>query len=207
MHNESNLAKRTGILLAFLLVFAFSFTHLQEYPQAITCGIPVISTEYFDYVKLSIDQILDGNDNIYVLLDEHRGIVQVFDLSGEFQYTASFYDHMNGAFSIAVYKGDLYVRDSVHNIYILRDGKLFDFFEREAIPEWIRQIDFNASSVNYQERLGSIWCVSDEQEYCVVQRPLQAAFYQNNLYFMCAIIVVLIMAVRLRWHAGKADQR
>lgn len=91
MHTDSNIAKHAGILLAFLLVFAVSFTHSQEYPQAITCGIPVITTEYSDYTKLSIDQILDGNDNIYVLLDEHRGIVQVFDLGGEFQYTASFY--------------------------------------------------------------------------------------------------------------------
>lgn len=206
MHTDSNIAKHAGILLAFLLVFAVSFTHSQEYPQAITCGIPVITTEYSDYTKLSIDQILDGNDNIYVLLDEHRGIVQVFDLGGEFQYTASFYDHMNGAFSIAVCEDELYVRDSVHNIYILRDGELLHFFEREAIPEWIRQIDFSTSSVYYRERLGSIWYVSDDQEFCVVQRPLHAAFFQNNLFFICSIIVFLIMAVRLERRTGKTDQ-
>ena len=151
MHNKRIFAKYAGILLVFLLVFASDFTYVQEqYPKAITCGIPEISTEYSDYTKLSIDQIIDENNNIYVLFDENRGIIQVFDISGEFQYTAAFYDHMNGAFSIAVYKGDLFVRDSVHNIYILRDGKLCDFFERETVPEWISSMDFNASS-------GTIW--------------------------------------------------
>jgi hypothetical protein len=100
---------------------------------------------------------------------------------------------MNGAFSMAVYEGALYVRDSVHNIYILRNGELDDFINREEVPEWIDMLDFTASAENYRVRFGSVWYLTNENQYCVIQRPIQAALYQNNLLFLLSIILVLMI--------------
>lgn len=166
-----------------------------KYPIAEVCGVPVISTTYSDYPKLSVDQILVDGDDLYVLYGEHKGIIQVFDTNGAYQYTVALYDHLNGAFAMAVLEGTLYVRDSVYNVYVLRDGEFEEFIERDNATALMDALNFNLSSDEHQVRLGSIWCISDNQEYCVVQRPIYTVLYQDNLLFLVAIIVVLLIAI------------
>lgn len=196
MHKKQKSIAIAAILFAGLLVFAFdAVTSDYEYPIATICGVPTISTVEFVPTKLSVDQILADDSNLYILFGEHKGIIQVFDTNGTYQYTASFYDHMNGAFSMAVYEGALYVRDSVHNIYILRNGVLIDFINREEVPEWIDMLDFTASAENYQVRFGSVWYIANGAQHCVIQRPIYAALYQNDRIFLLSIIFVLMIGV------------
>lgn len=185
------------IVLLFLLVICAFSSNVddEEFPSAKICGIPVIWSEYSDLTKHSIDQILSDEENIYVLYGENEGILQVFDTQGVYQYSASFYDHLNGAFSLALREGTLYVRDSVHNVYIFHDGKFDNFLERDEASSLLDNLNFSMESENYQIRFGSIWYVSDMQEYCVVQRPVRTVFYQNNLYFLIAIVFVLLLGL------------
>ena len=166
-----------------------------EYPTAKICGKPVIWAEYHDFSKFSIDQILSDDEYIYVLYGEHEGFLQVFDLQGVYQYSASFYKHLNGAFSMALEAGTLYVRDCVHNLYIIQDGKFQDFREREEASSLLEKLNFGLQSRTYRVRLGSIWRISGAEEYCIIRRPVQATLYQNDVMFFLGIAIVLLIGL------------
>ena len=197
-----------AILLILLIFIPLSNANDGHYPTAMIVGKPLITTAYSDYAKLSVDQILAVDETIYILYDEHKGIIQVFDKNGMYQYTTSFYKHTNGAFGMAVHDGILYVRDCIHNIYSLKDGILIEFYERDAVPVWMQQLDFQASSPDFRVRLGSVWYVTAENEYCFIRRPLLAALYQNNLLFFLAVTLIVMIGIYkgCRLHFSKSHK-
>ena len=178
------------LLFAILIVPNF---HNETYPEAILCGTPVFTTEYSDFAKLSIDQILNADDIVYVLYDDHRGIIQAFDSNGTYLYTIAFFKHPNGAFRMAVHDGILYVKDCRSNIYSLKDRYLLAFHENDSAPMWMHQLDYQASASDYRIRRGSVWRIVDGVESCFIARPASSALYQNNLLFYAALIVVIVI--------------
>ena len=194
MYKSRKNSKDHGILIAliFLLLVTPKF-HNEAYPESTLPGKPTLISEYSDYTNLSIDQILATDDTVYVLYDDHRGIIQAFNSDGSYLYTVTFFKHANGAFRMAVHDEILYVKDCVSNIYSLKDGDLIAFYERDAAPQWIHQLDYSESSHDYQIRLGSVWCVADGGEYCMIERPVLSALYQNNLLFLLALTTVIII--------------
>lgn len=180
------------LLAGLFALLTIANVHEEVYPQAQISGIPLIITEYSDLTKLSIDQILTTHDTVFVLYDEHRGIVQAFDKAGTYRYTASFFKHANGTFRMAVQDGQLYVRDCIHNIYVLQDGALIEFYERDLVPEWICQLDYQLSSPNYRVRMGSVWDVADADAHCFIRRSIVSTLYQNNFIFFLAISAIVI---------------
>ena len=61
------------------------------YPEAYY-GKPVVSQEY-PQINLSIEQVVEVGQYLYVLHHHSNGIVQVYDLSGTYQHTLFFYCH------------------------------------------------------------------------------------------------------------------
>ena len=108
--------------------------------------------------------IVMSGRNAYKATGAWDVVKKAFDENGMYQYTASFYKHTNGVFGMAVHDGILYVRDCIHNIYSLKDGILIEFYERDAVPVWMQQLDFQASSPDFQVRFGSVWYVTAENE-------------------------------------------
>ena len=166
-------------------------------------GFPEISETYSPMISCSIDQIVEDDRYIYVLFGEHKGNVQVFDLDGVYQYTAYFYTHMNGAFRLAVDNHALYVRDEHHNVYILQNGAFVSFVAKENAADFLEMLNFDASSENYEVRLGSIWKVNGEEKECVVERPLIAILYQNDFMFFAKIAIIAIFGIIFRGRKRK----
>lgn len=158
-------------------------------------GLPNITKTYSELEKCSIDQIVDDDELIYVLYGEHEGNVQVFNHYGEHLYSAYFATHMNGAFSIAVADGNLYVRDERHNLYVLKNGKLLDFYYSDSAEHIMRTLDFSMSSTKFRVRFGSIWRVDGNDSVCVVARSPIAALQQGNLMFYASLFVAAIIGV------------
>lgn len=158
-------------------------------------GKPTISFQYSDISSSSIDQIVSDNRFLYILYGEHDGNVQVFDLNGNYQYSAYFYTHLNGSFKIAAHNDMLYVRDKRRNVYCIKDGECVEFLAEADAHYYLNLLDFNAHSNNYQVRLGSVWKLSESGDTCIIQRPWYSLLYQNNLLFLLSIALVAVMGI------------
>lgn len=181
------------LLVLFFAILAVLNFHNEIYPEAILCGTPVFATEYSDFARLSIDQILTADDTVYVLYDDHRGIIQAFDSNSTYLYTIAFFKHANGAFRMAAHDGILYVKDCRSNIYLLKDRSLLAFYEKDLAPMWMHQLDYQTSASNYRIRCGSVWRIVDGVESCFIARPTSSVLYQNNLLFYTALIAVIVI--------------
>lgn len=195
--------KTTLALIAVFLLLCFSIyttannRNTAGLPESVPrrVGFPNITKTYSELEQYSIDQIVDDNDYIYVLYGEHEGNVQVFNHSGEYQYSAFFATHLNGAFSIAAKDGCLYVCDEYRNLYILKNGELQSFYQSESAKEILKIIDFNVSSAKYKVRFGSIWRVEGNDAVCIVERSPIAVLYQGNLLFYASLFVAVAVGV------------
>lgn len=152
----------------------------------------------------SIDQIAESSESIYVLYDDTRGIVQVYDLEGNFQKALTFHCHMNGVFRIAVVDNNLLVRDKYGNIYSFCDDAFASFWERGDVPFVLETVDFEAQSKKYEVRFGSIW-EANEGNICVIQRPLYACFFQKNVRTI--IFIGFMIAILLVYYIWKRRKR
>lgn len=200
--------KHYGKTVAMVLLTVLVLLRVTHSDSARTSGLPEpllgTPTEYSEQLatyQFSIDQIAESSVSIYVLYDESRGIVQVYDLEGNFQKAIAFHCHMNGAFRIAVVDNNLVVRDKYGNIYSFCDNTFDSFWESEEVPSHLKTVNFEAKSEKYEVRMGSIWEVN-ESSVCVIERPLQAWFFQNNVRtifffgFMIAILLVRYICQR-----------
>ena len=160
----------------------------QPYP-----GVPAVcSAELEDYV---IHQMADDGTYLYILADEHNGIVHVFDLEGNYQHTLAFYAHLNGAFQIAAEEDTLYVRDKQNNLYLFRSGAFCEYLDRKDVPADLREMDFCQNSLSYEIRDGSVWRVAGEEAVCVIHRSGASAAYQRNTRLAAGLIVLVLFGV------------
>lgn len=185
------------LLIFFLYNMLFDKRDISPSPESEprVVGIPNISDTYSALDHCSLDQIVEDNENIYVLYGEHEGNIQVFNHDGEHQYSAYFATHLNGAFSIAAEDGVLYVRDEQWNLYVLEDGRLKSFYYSGTAEHILNRIDFHCSSSKFIERNGSIWRVDGDSSVCVVKRSPLAALYQGNTMFILSLFLIATIGV------------
>lgn len=201
--NKSNWIKiAITLLLCALVLFALYVNAKKDsaFPSP-SYGVPSVSNAEVDTSRSSIDQIVSSETQLFILYDENRGIVKIYDLHGNYQQTLLFYAHQNGAFRIAVVEDILYVRDKYNNIYIFENHSFSAFKEREDALQILEDIDFEKQSNRYEVRTGSVWNTKDNT--CVIERPSYSSFYQNNYDFIISICVVvffvLYKAYRKKW--------
>lgn len=200
--------KNVVYILLLIYLTSICFRSLSKEPKdqpARLYGVPTITSSYSVLENCSIDQIVEDDQFIYVLYGNHDGNVQVFDLNGNYQYSAYFYCHLNGAFSIAAQNNMLYVRDEHRNIYILGNGKFYSFVEEEDAADLLSSIDFNETSENYEVRFGSIWIVNDKVEKCIIKRPFHSALYQNNFMFILSLCIPAALGLFFYFNKKKKD--
>lgn len=158
-------------------------------------GVPAISERLLYTSTSGIAQVLNDDQYLYVLFDEHEGIVLIYDLETVFQQSISFYKHMNGAFRIAVADDKFLVRDKRQNLYIFGNGEFESFLTAEEAQSILETTDFEASSNHYEVRSGSVWKVTPGEEQCVIQRPAASAYNRSSITALGAILIVFVIGI------------
>lgn len=169
---------------------------------------PIVIVRNSDFLCTGISQIVSDGDNIYVLFGTYS-VVQVYTHEGDYQYTISVYNHLNGRTEIATHENRLYIRDKIDNVYVFRNGVLTNFIDQNESAPITQTLSFGASDSAYSIRSGSIWhLVEDYGAKCVVQRPAFLFIYQNNLLFFIqfslAILAGLVLFLPLPGSLKKA---
>lgn len=159
-------------------------------------GTPVRVDTYVNFNNIPISQIVDDGTYLYLLVDSHRGYVQVYDLNGQYQYMLCFGKQAaGGAFSIASKDGYFYVEDNRHNIYEFQLGEFLRFAEDEEASKEFSHISFNEKSNRFRLRFGSVWRTDLSQPICVIKRPFYSFIYQYNLDGIVLILGVILLVI------------
>ena len=89
-----------AVLAALMLAYyLYSTSSHNAYPEA-AYGKPAVSTEY-PQMDISMEQVVEAGQYLYVLHHHSNGIVQVYDLGGTYLHTLFFYCHGKGGFFLA----------------------------------------------------------------------------------------------------------
>lgn len=180
------------VLLVCLAVMYRSAREAERYPQPYYGVPPVWTAEPGDY---GIHQIADDGSFLYILSDEHNGVVLVFDRDETYLRTMAFYAHMNGVFRIAAETDTVYVRDMRQNLYVFRDGQFAEFQSKEKAAAILEKLDFDGNDLGYEIRDGSLWRGENGEETCVLHRPKSAAAYRRNVTLAAGTIVLALLGI------------
>lgn len=190
----SEKAKKFALIIVlgivFMLAGEWNSAGERQIPSA-SLGKPVAYIYESEWPQLSIDQIACDGKRLYILFDRGRGIVQVYDLDGNYLNSISFYCARNGAFKIAAVSETFYVQDKRGNLYLFRDGEFVDFVENQDNKELRRSIDFEINAPDYEVRWESVWRITETEAMCILKRPLTAFLNQRNQFFIGIGMIIL----------------
>lgn len=195
--------KKTGtyavsvLLVALLLVGSLNYSSPHSaYPEAYYSK-PVVSKEY-PQINLSIEQVVEVGQYLYVLHHHSNGIVQVYDLSGTYQHTLFFYCHEKGGFYLAADDQFVYVQDMRNNVYVLTDGAFISFLERAEAEQQLQDIDFRsgASSAGYEIRSNGVWRITESSEQCIIEAVVTNRYHADILLVLICVGFALVMLLQ-----------
>lgn len=150
-----------------------------------------------DFLCTGISQIVSDENNIYILYGTYS-VVQVYGHDGEYQYSVSVYNHVNGRTEIAAQDNCLYICDKLNNVYVFSEGELKTYIDRNTSSSVRGQIDFGRTDQNYTVHNSSVWYTPEgERLHCVVHRPFWLSVYQNNLLSDLLFILIVIAGIVL----------
>ena len=188
-----------AVLAALMLAYyLYSTNSYNTYPEA-AYGKPAVSTEY-PQMDISMEQIVEAGQYLYVLHHHSNGIVQVYDLSGTYLHTLFFYCHGKGGFSLAADGQYVYVQDMRNNVYILADGEFESFLEKAEAEQRLQDIDFRsgASSANYEIRFDGIWRMEETGEQCIIESSANDRRTADSLFLLVYAAFAVIMLYQYR---------
>lgn len=153
---------------------------------------PIIVARKNDLLFTKVSQIVSDDNRIYVLFGTYS-VVQVYTHEGEYLYTISVYNHLNGRTEIAAHNNYLYIRDKIGNVYVFSSDCFVERIDRTEQANLPTMLSFGISDSAYSVRLGSIWeSETIDSAKCVIQRPIILSIYQNNTIFLMKLILVMI---------------
>lgn len=164
----------------------------QNVPAAIW-GTPVRFEQDTAMPYSGIEQVVADSEYLYILYSSNLGVVQVYNLNGDYQYSWKLYKHMNGSFFMAVQNDVLYIRDYHADIYVFSHGEFVSFLhdeEANAVKNAIPFSQFEENTPGYYIRNGSVWHSNNGIRQCVIERPLISVLFQNNFYFVLVVIII-----------------
>lgn len=164
----------------------------QNVPAAIW-GTPVRFEQETVMPYSGIEQVVADSEHLYILYSSNLGVVQVYNLQGDYQYSWKLYKHMNGSFFMAVQNDVLYIRDYHADIYVFSHGEFVAFLhdeEANTVKNAIPFSKFEENTPGYYIRNGSVWHSNNGISQCVIARPLISVLFQNNFYFVLIVIIM-----------------
>lgn len=192
-----------SVLLACWLILSIisagkGYVEQSKLPEKVY-GKPTIIAEHIEFESSPVSQIVDDGTHLFIMVDSHRGYIQVYDLLGNYQETISLYEpFLNGVFNMATDSDMLYVRDPEGNVYAFCSGEFIEFVSQDNVPIWIKEMNYKDDSEHYRIRFGSIWRIDEHEQTCVVQRSLKAIIYQYNLNWLITVIVLLFFGFAIK---------
>ena len=180
-----------GILLA---IFCSTMPKSDDYIVDVIYGKPTFFMEETKSPFQSSQQIVDDGRFIYILVDDHKGVVQVYNTNGTYQNSIAFYSHLNGAFRIAVFEETFYVCDKQGSLYLFQNGNFVEFLSYMKAEAFRKSVDFEQNSSKYCIEKGSVWEKIRDGNVCIIERPI--FFFQSSGGFL-PICVILICPIIL----------
>ena len=195
---------KSSIIVFLAVLFILCYGALQSYigpDQEIPSAMYSRPTEFVRPEPPSfkwIAQIVHDDENIFLVPNDHEGIVEIYDTSGNYRKTLSVYTTLNGATQIAVKDGIFYIRSKQGDLYLYENGVFSGFYSYTKTKELKQSIDFEASSTVYYQKNGSVWKEGENGPECVIPgalTPTQHLHYQilrvTSLVALAAVIVLL----------------
>lgn len=195
---KKNISKVCEVLFFVALGILVLFVTAKDssaYPKA-SQGKPVV------YVQQRIDklhgcaQVADDGKNIYLLINDHKGLVQVYDTLGNYEKSIVLYSHTNGAFKLAEQKGMIYICDKEGSLYLFKQGSFVEYIVYSEAAQLRKSIDFENYSSSYYQKNGSIWRTVEEQPICVIQGELSPELHLGNPIIMLTGVILAVAMIR-----------
>ena len=194
---------KNSILVFLAVLFILLYGMLQRYresDQDIPAALYSRPTEFVRQEAPSftwVAQIVHDEENIYLVPNDHEGIIEIYDTSGNYQKSLSVYTTLNGATQIAVKDGVFYVRGMQGDLYLYENGVFSGFYPYSEARELKRSINFDTSSTVYYYRNGSVWKDGENGPECVIAGTLTPAQYVNyralRFVSLAALVAVVFM--------------
>ena len=194
---------KNSILVFLAVLFILLYGMLQRYresDQDIPAALYSRPTEFVRQEAPSftwVAQIVHDEENIYLVPNDHEGIIEIYDTSGNYQKSLSAYTTLNGATQIAVKDGVFYVRGMQGDLYLYENGVFSGFYPYSEARELKRSINFDTSSTVYYYRNGSVWKDGENGPECVIAGTLTPAQYVNyralRFVSLAALVAVVFM--------------
>lgn len=180
--------KKPKTVLYGMLIAALALTvciYLNSPPKTfpeVFFGRPAVSMEY-SQLDIKVEQVVACDGYLYTQLGNSSGVVQVYDLSGNYQHTLFFFTHMKGFFSLAAEEKNVYVQDMQGNVYVLCEGEFDRLLLKFEAQDRLGDLDFAscASSEDYEIRENAIWRVTESGEQCIVEAPETSTLSSGRL--------------------------
>ena len=194
------------VLLIFIISFLMSFVAedipRDNMPEAKE-GLPVVYYDDSTQVYAGADQIVTDAQYLFILPNASYGMVQVYDLDGNYLNSIAFHRHQNGAFKMAYAEGILYVQDKHGNLYLFQNGEFIKFLENRICKDLRRSMNFEVNSPDYEVRWGSVWRVTEGEELCIIKRQ-SASLLSGQEQLLIGMIVLFIFGFLLiKKHSSK----
>ena len=196
------------ILLANLLLFAFSQTKPQWLRGKATIGCPFLFTEQPEYLSPITDFAVSGN-YLYVLF-QGKGVLACYDVHGTYIHSYAFDMSKNGQAHLYTQNDKLYLESSEHGFYCF-ENSIFADYEKPTLQNLasIREsleaatlADEKESSVQYQLRGASIWKIDGNKSVEILHRSnwliLFQGYIQLVIYILCIFLLFLLIKPVLR---------
>jgi hypothetical protein len=142
-------------------------------------------------------QIADDGNNIYLLINDHKGLVQVYDILGNYEQSIVLYSHTNGAFKLAEQNGVIFICDKEGSLYLFEQGFFVKYIVHSEAVQLRKSIDFENYSSSYYQRNGSIWRTDGEQSKCVIQGEILPGLHIGNPVIILTGIILALAMIRL----------
>ena len=194
---------KNSILVFLAVLFILLYGMLQRYresDQDIPADLDSRPTEFVRQEAPSftwVAQIVHDEENIYLVPNDHEGIIEIYDTSGNYQKSLSVYTTLNGATQIAVKDGVFYVRGMQGDLYLYENGVFSGFYPYSEARELKRSINFDTSSTVYYYRNGSVWKDGENGPECVIAGTLTPAQYVNyralRFVSLAALVAVIVL--------------
>lgn len=159
-----------AVLLA-MLVF-LQIKEVAEGPKAPmrVLGTPVSSTEFGDETFSTVYAVLEVGDFLYVMPSGSNGMLQVYDLNGNYQQSLFFEASGKGGFALGADGDVLYVEDINDNVYVFENGEFREFVKEKDAERRFAHIQFRhqGGTPGYEIRSGDLWRVSDGNEVLLI---------------------------------------
>lgn len=138
------------------------------------------------------------NNHIYVYYDA-KGLLEVYDLGGTYDYSVEVYQQRNGIGHIGIDQGQLYIKDRIGNVYVFQGERQIDFVPREEnrFPTEI----FEKTATGYYLRAGKLYRQTDNMVVVDLRKSSVIKPYSNMLsvaVFVCLISVAFLFIKRLK---------